>query len=536
MDIKQNILKWYPFKENASVLEIYDEESILENVNLNIKLDKCNIKNLSLNGEYDYITLIGTFEYVPTILDNYKCYSEFLKRLKKHLTPNGTILIAIDNRLGVKYLTGGKYKNYSYIFEGMEKKIQKGQANLLTKQELIKFIREAEFENFKFYYPLPDYRFINSIFTDDFMPKSSHSKILYPVNYDYGSTILYNEINIFKQICDIGQFDNFTNSYIVEISNSEIKNDICFVNYNNFRKDKYKLLLTIKKNEVEKIPESEEAISHVRCIEKNTNKLRELGFDVLEKIEENKIISPFEKEKELDKKLVETLEQYGKEVFKQEIRKWYNFILEKLPVELEYEDDIFKKYDIDISQEQKKNLRFVKNGYIDLAFENVFCKNDGYLLYDQEWYLQDVPIEFILYRALNNLYTYNNIKLESKISREEIMEEFELKKYETYFEQLERKIQADILNSEYVNQYQNEMKKYYNKIENIQNELERKEQEIKEIIINKDKEINEEKLKYNILKNEKEKITKEYEGLLNEYNTSRGWKIIKTIRKVARKK
>ena len=141
-----------------------------------------------------------------------------------------------------------------------------------------------------------------------------------------------------------------------------------------------------------------------------------------------------------------------------------------------------------------------------------------------------------MYRALNNLYTYNNIKLESKISREEIMEEFELKQYETYFEKLERKIQADILNSEYVNQYQNEMKKYYNKIENIQNELERKEQEIKEIIINKDKEINEEKLKYNILKNEKEKITKEYEGLLNEYNTSRGWKIIKTIRKVARKK
>ena len=221
------------------------------------------------------------------------------------------------------------------------------------------------------------------------------------------------------------------------------------------------MLLTRKKNEVEKIPENEEAISHVRCIEGNINKLKELGFNVLEKVEENKIISPFEKEKKLDKKLVENLEQYGKEVFKQEIRKWYNFILEKLPVELvEYEDDIFKKYNIDISQEQKKNLRFVKDGYIDLAFENVFCKNDGYLLYDQEWYLQDVPIEFILYRALNNLYTYNNIKLESKISREEIMEEFELKQYEKYFEQLESKIQADILNSEYVSQYQNEMKKY----------------------------------------------------------------------------
>ena len=50
-------------------------------------------------------------------------------------------------------------------------------------------------------------------------------------------------------------------------------------------------------------------------------------------------------------------------------------------------------------------MQFVKNGYIDLSFENVFYA-DEYIFYDQEWYLENLPLEFILYRAINNLYIY----------------------------------------------------------------------------------------------------------------------------------
>ena len=116
------------------------------------------------------------------------------------------------------------------------------------------------------------------------------------------------------------------------------------------------------------------------------------------------------------------------------------------------------------------------------------------------------------------------------------MEEFELNQYEEYFEQLEKKIQEDILDMQYVKKYQSEIQKYYKRLENFENEVKQKDQEISKLVACKENEINNINLKYNELKNEKEKITKEYEGLLNEYNTSRGWKIIKTIRKVARKK
>ena len=58
------------------------------------------------------------------------------------------------------------------------------------------------------------------------------------------------------------------------------------------------------------------------------------------------------------------------------LRKWYNFILEKLPVELEYEDDIFKKYDI--------------YGYIETCYEIFHTQGDEASFKDIEKYLENL--------------------------------------------------------------------------------------------------------------------------------------------------
>ena len=162
------------------------------------------------------------------------------------------ILLAIDNRLGIKYFAGAKNKHYNKLFEVVESEVRQKKPNLLLKRELEKFINEAEFKNYKFYYPVPDYFNTNTIFTEDFLPKSNHSKIVYPVNYDEESIIIFNEINVMKQICDNNKFADFTNSYLVEISNEQINNDIKFINYNIFRKDKYKISINYGKKKMYK--------------------------------------------------------------------------------------------------------------------------------------------------------------------------------------------------------------------------------------------------------------------------------------------
>lgn len=541
MNISQNILKWYSFKENASVLEIYNESSIMETMNKKIQLVTADINQLNIQGEYDYITLIGTYEYAPLIMKQEKSYSEFLKMLKQHLKPDGIILLAIDNRLGIKYLAGAKNENYSRVFEGIESKIRQETSNLLLKKEIIKFIKEAEFKKYKFYYPLPDYMNANSIFTDEFLPKSNHSKILYPVHYEKGSTVVYNEINVMKQICDIKQFDNFTNSYLVEITNEGTLNDTKFVNYNSLRKDKYQLLLTIKQNVVEKIAENSEATNHVQEIKRNVERLLELGFKVSEKVEDGKIISEFIDVEELDKKIVRNIENNDKNQFFEEIRKWYEYIKQRLKSGNLKGQDIFEKYNIEIPDEEKKKLEFVEDGFIDISFENIFCQ-DEYLLYDQEWYIENVPIEFILYRAINNLYTYNERKIENKIEKQELFKIFNIDNYILYFEKLEQKIQQEILDETKVKNYREKISHSFINIEttiNKVNELNEHNLKLREELqtckiqyINEIMKLKDEMEEH---KNKLQQLEQKYNGIMEEYNTSYIWKIVRKLKKFRRK-
>ncbi len=520
MDNSTNILKWYPFKENAKILEIYDENSVIDKLEKKLEVDKQQVKSLKLEEKYDYITLIGTYEYAPIVIDGEKPYSNFLKKLKEHLNKNGKILLAIDNRLGIKYYAGAKNKYYSKIFGSVESEIRQNKPNLLLKKELEKFIKEAGFNNYKFYYPVPDYKNANSIFTDEFLPKSNHSKILYPVDYENGSIIVFNEIEAIKEICDNDMFTCFTNSYLVEIGKEELENDIKFVSYNNLRKEKYKLVLTICKNEVKKIAENKKSISHIKNIEKNLEELNKLGFKTIEKVENEKIISNFMKEEELDKIIVNKIKQGEIEQTYKEIANWYKYISERLEKAEEGEQSIFEKSNIEVPKEIINKMNFVKQGYIDLSFENIFCKED-YVFYDQEWKFENVPLEFILYRALNNLYTYNARKIETKIRKEELYNKFKINEFIIYFEKLEKCIQEEILDEETIQEYRSKISSYYRNIEELEANYQ-KEVKDNKILLERCKEIEE----------EKEKIKASYEKLLNEYNTSKGWKIIKGVRKV----
>ena len=533
MDISKNILEWYPFEEEADVLEIYKETSILEKVDKKINLKKLELEELKelngqnsrLEGKYDYITLIGTYEYAPTIFEGEKPYSTFLKVLKNHLKPNGKILLAIDNRLGIKYYTGAKSKHYERIFEGIESEVRKAKPNLLIKREIEKYIKEAEFENYKFYYPLSDYNNANSIFTDEFIPKSNHSKILYPVNYEEGSIVVYNEVNAMKQICDNGKFAEFTNSYLIEISNEKIDNGIKFVNYNVFRKDKYKLMLIMKNDIVEKYAANKEAKAHIRNIEKYIKGLQELGFNVVDKVENDEIISKVINSEELDKKIVEEIKDGNFDKAYEEIENWYSYIKEKLEKKQAKGKNIFEKCKIEVPEEIKENMHFVEDGYIDLSFENVFCEEEGYLFYDQEWYFENIPLEFILYRAINNLYTYNESKIEPRIKKEDMLGRFNLNQFAPYFDELEKHIQKEILDEVAIKEYREKIKGYFKNLE-----------QLNDVYLNIKQENEKLKQDINKINEEKNVLEENYNKLVQEYNTSRGWKMIKKFRKICGKK
>lgn len=135
--IRENVVGWIPIKRSDKVLEIgsgcgavtgvlarlaksvtcveLSKKRSLINAYRNKEYDNVNIMvgnfedvEKGLTEKYDYITLIGVLEYAASYIKADKPYNAFLEILKEHLAPGGKIVIAIENRLGMKYFAGCK--------------------------------------------------------------------------------------------------------------------------------------------------------------------------------------------------------------------------------------------------------------------------------------------------------------------------------------------------------------------------------------------------------------------------------------------
>lgn len=492
----RNILKWYPFEQNSNILEIGAENIYLTELLLdksksvtsvifsneineryyskykreNLEIISTDFNKLIINKKYDYIILIDVIKYFKTILPNsINPLAEILSFCKKYLTENGKILLATDNRFGIKNFSGNQSDNEEYIFQNLEEK--NGKYKLYTKSELINIMKELELE-FKFYYPFPNFKNASVIFSDDYLPTGNNSKINYNVLYDSKSKVILDEVNLVKQFANNNLLDRFSNSFFIEIynrTNTESKNDIKYIGLNNFRKEKYKTLLIINDNNSIKFAYSEKAKLHIKNMIKNIEKLKKMKLNVLEEINNDNSIKAkyISNDKLLDAILCKALE-------KKEINKFFDIIdlwIKKCLQKLEKDEPKNKIFNIEIDERISKELTFVKDGFIDLVFENIFYINDEFIIYDQEWNFENIPLEFIIFRAITNLYVHNEY-LKKTISYEKVLERYKLEQYTHIFNQVEQNIQKQLIDSQAIIQCSNSVKKRVNLNELYQKSLE----------------------------------------------------------------
>lgn len=251
-NIRKNIINWYPFKKGASVLEIgggmgaitstlCDKADRVVSVELskrrastiaarnkdreNLEIIVGNLNDIEFNEKFDYITLIGVFEYANLYTHTENPYIDFLKKIKKYLKKDGKILIAIENKLGMKYFAGAPEDHTSIIYDGIEGYANKAGIQTFGKLELQNLLKEVGLNNTKFYYPLPDYKLPNAIFSDDYLPTESTIND-YNIYYYEGTKIQFDEKKAFVETIKNGVFDIFSNSFFVEASSKKIKTKV----------------------------------------------------------------------------------------------------------------------------------------------------------------------------------------------------------------------------------------------------------------------------------------------------------------------
>ena len=143
-----------------------------------------------------------------------------LRRISRHLAPGGKVVIAIENRLGLKYWAGCTEDHVGKYFEGLENYPDTKGVRTFSRKELSDIIDKAGDFKTTFYYPYPDYKFPMTIYSDKRLPKKGELRDNF-CNFDRNRIQLFNEGKVYDSLTDAGLFQEFSNSFLVLVERKE---------------------------------------------------------------------------------------------------------------------------------------------------------------------------------------------------------------------------------------------------------------------------------------------------------------------------
>lgn len=454
-DIRENLLEWYPFEQNGSLLEVgsgcgaltglfskkvkkvtcielSEKRSLInaernrERENIEIKIG--NFEDIRLDEKFDYITLIGVWEYAGHYIGGKSPYLDMLKKLKQYLKEDGKLIIAIENKMGLKYWNGAPEDHTGNIYDGLNDYIDADNVRTFSKTEMENMLTQAGWSRWKFYYPMPDYKLPETIYTDDKLPEPGELR-----NYrkDYNASRIYNfyDAVVSDQLCADKMMDYFANSFLVECGDDV--SDIIFAKCNRMRNEAYKNATVISKKDnrktVQKIALNTAAQKHI-C-QMSANHIEDcMNVKSLQgRIENVRYVTDYVEGQDMDVYLYpyrNDTEKFVEEV--QEIVRQYLTPRKECMTGFVMTD----KFREIFGEQYPSGAECLKVTNIDLIFSNLRRTKEGQVYcIDNEWVFDfPVPYEFALWKALVNLYTKYVVYLRKNISREQFLNQFNIDK------------------------------------------------------------------------------------------------------------
>lgn len=472
-NIRENILEWYDFNPEGELLEIGSGCGALSGLfcrkvkhvtaielskkrstinalrnkeydNLTIMLG--NFEDIRLTKKFDYVTLIGVFEYSICYINSENPFTDMLNRAKSLLKPGGKLFIAIENKYGLKYFAGATEDHTGRCFDGLENYVGVERVRTFSRGTLLKMLKKAGFTDNEFYYPTADYKLPDEIYSDRHLP--SFGSIRKPcAAYDRERYELINENQAFDALCEDGLFKELANSFLVVSSvqeesdytgDSYLQKTVEYAKYNRLRTPKYQICTRIITDKdgiktVEKKALRTEAEEHIRALSDNRQKLLCLSDSVVpvEVLEQRgKTVSfPFIHGTGFVENINKNLFDLGK--LKESIEDALALMFDFKPdayVDFVPTEAFFQVFGVEtFSLRTRQRIVSLKASNIDTIFEN-FIVGDltgkCYIL-DYEWVFDfPVPLDYLKYRTIYYYYSKYNAYLSDRVSESAFLEEF----------------------------------------------------------------------------------------------------------------
>ena len=321
-------------------------------------------------------------------MDSDNPYIDFINKLKENLNPNGKILIAIENRLGIKYLCGAAEDHLDVPFCGVNNYGEDSKIRTFSKPELERIAKDVKM-NINFYYMFPDYKFPQILLTDKSLNKISDFN--YMPYYYRKMDLVINEQQLFNDMKDNSTIPNFANSYFIELSEKKTPIEVEYAKFNFYRKPEYNLFTYLKDGKFYKAKSNDKASHQMDAILDIEDRLSSSKIDhVKVKKEKDALYTEASNLKTLDSILDELLKNNDEKKVFDIYDNLYKYLKTISGDIVKSDNTIFEKYGVKVSKAEKNKLHFYKNGYIDIIPSNILVDNDKFVLFDQEWYEENV--------------------------------------------------------------------------------------------------------------------------------------------------
>jgi SAM-dependent methyltransferase len=145
-------------------------------------------QELRFTTKFDLVFCTGVFEYASMFASGDDPHEALLQDLADLLAPGGVLVLAIENKFGLKYFSSSSEDHTGVMFDGVEGYPRfERKARTFGRAELADRLGR-QFENVEFYYPFPDYKIPSCVLTEDMLARVDPSELIGSfTSVDYGN-------------------------------------------------------------------------------------------------------------------------------------------------------------------------------------------------------------------------------------------------------------------------------------------------------------------------------------------------------------
>lgn len=133
----------------------------------NVEVVADSFEQFSSAQRFDVVTLIGVLEYANRFVAGASPATVMLQRARALLKPNGRLIVAIENQLGLKYFAGAAEDHVGVAMYGVEDRYRSDEVRTYGRQALERLLHDAGFVQTRWMAPFPDYKLPVSIVTQE---------------------------------------------------------------------------------------------------------------------------------------------------------------------------------------------------------------------------------------------------------------------------------------------------------------------------------------------------------------------------------